>query len=245
MFLFTGCGRWGKPCSMWIHHHHQASTRLQSFASEFWMFHLPSDLHTVYQPQILCKWVLFECFFLPPLNHTVYQPYILYQAAFVDILVGCCTPKFPTPNPSSPSATKFSESAASLPTSSTPEADLAALTRQVFKIMLFCLHKRSWPQDHRDLFCQPVCFVVTRDFDRKIIEIFLPAGRTRCSSCLLPDSLLRRRHRFPSIAKRSILLKYCSIIVALHKCKHYNDTQALPRSRTFWHHADQYHLCTS
>ena len=148
-----------------------------------------------------------------------------------------------TTSPSS-SATKFSESAASLSTSSTSQADLAALTRQVFKIMLFCLHKRSWTQDHRDLFCQPVCFVVTRDFDRKIIEIFLPAGRTRCSSFPLPDSLLRRRHRFPSIAKRSttILIRYCSISVALHKCKHYNDTQELPWSHISSHHRSCHHL---
>ena len=70
---------------------------------------------------------------------TVYQPSIRYKGVFVDILDGCYTHNLTT----SSTATKFSEPAASLPTSSTSEADLAALTRQVFKMMLFCRHKRS------------------------------------------------------------------------------------------------------
>ena len=71
---------------------------------------------------------------------TVYQPSIHYKGVFVDIWT---VVTLTTPTSSSSSATKFSESAASLPTSSTSEADLAVLTRQVFKMMLFCRHKRS------------------------------------------------------------------------------------------------------
>ena len=162
---------------MWIHHHRQASTYLQSFASECWMFH----------------------------SYSMYQPSIRYKGVFVDILDGCYTHNL-----------------------------TLILSDQVLRVGRLSLNKLHVPgrrrrphttgvQDNAVLSSQEI-------LSARLSRSFPPAGRTQCSSFLLPDSLLRRRHRFPSIAKRSttILIRYCSSIVTLHKCKHYTDTQELP-----------------
>ena len=137
MFLFTGCGRWRKPCSMWLHHHRQASAYLQSFASECWMFHSYS-IPTFNPLQGSVCWYLDGCY-----THNLTLILTLSDQV---LRAGRLSPNklHVQGRPRRPHTTGLQ--------------DDAVLSSQG---ILSARSSRS--------FCQPVCFVVTRDFERKII----------------------------------------------------------------------------